>query len=218
MAYYTLVASLPHLPPHFDVERNPITRPRLVDRLKLLNESDATILQQLIDFLTWDRQPLDQTDEQVVREYERVTNKVRHPLVLEIVDNRMNIRTIVSALRRRRGGEGPPTGVGQLVAPIRRHWNDPHFRLHRQFPFIEEFEARMSAGDAVSAERALFEFSWRIFCRVAAEFTFSFEAVLLYLARWEIVDRWTSRDADAGGNRFEQLIEETLGDYTALQF
>ena len=53
---------------------------------------------------------------------------------------------------------------------------------------------------------------------MANNFTFSFEAVLLYLARWEIVDRWTSRDADAGLVRFDQMIEETLGEYATAQF
>jgi hypothetical protein len=38
----------------------------------------------------------------------------------------------------------------------------------------------------------------------------------LYLARWEIIDRCTSRDAEAGRERFDNLITETLGDYANL--
>ena len=36
----TLIASLPHLPPNFDVVRPPITRPRLLDRFRMLNAGD----------------------------------------------------------------------------------------------------------------------------------------------------------------------------------
>ena len=53
---------------------------------------------------------------------------------------------------------------------------------------------------------------------MAAEFTFSFEAVPLYVARWEILNRWTTRDLDTGKQRFEHLMQETLGEYAAVQF
>ena len=127
------------------------------------------------------------------------------------------MRTIVGAFRRRRDGEEPPIGVGRLVRPIRDHWKEPQFGLQRQFSWIESFEKFMLAGEAVEAERVLYEYSWESRCRMAAQFHFSFEAVLLYLARWSIVDRWTSRDVEAGHARFDQLLEETLGDYAKLK-
>lgn len=215
--YFTLIASLPHLPAHFDVDRPPVTRPRLEQLLKMVHEEDARVLQQLTDFLHWDRQPIDQTDDQVVQRYERLKEQTHHPLVLEVVEHRINVRTIVSALRRQRDGSGPPVGVGRLVEPIRRHWHAPQFGLQRRFPWIEEFAELMVAGEAVRAERVLFEFTWRTWCRMSTGFTFSFEAVLLYLARWSIVDRWTSRNAETGRTRFDQLVEETLGEFTTLQ-
>ena len=218
MAYYTLIASLPHLPTHFDVERPPLSRPRLIERLKLLAEPDALVLRQLVDFLAWDRQPLTRDDEQVVAEYERLTEETAHSLVLELIEHRIDVRTIVGALRRKRNGGGPPIGVGRLVEPIRRGWNLPWFGLLQRFPWMEAFDERMRAGEAVAAQRILFETTWRTWQRLAAEFTFSFEAVLLYWARWEIVERWTSRDAGTGRTRIDQIIEETLGEYAALRF
>ncbi len=218
MRYYTLIASLPHLPPHFDVERPPITWPRLEQRLKLLREEDVIVLERLTNFLAWDRQPLDRTDEDVVGEYDRLMSVLQNRLVIDIVNHRMDVRTIVSALRRKREGMGPPIGVGRLVEPIRRNWQRPFFQLQRRHPWVEEFANRMSAGEAAEAERLLFEVTWKTWSRMAAEvFPFSFEAVLLYIARWAIVDRWTSRDSEKGRVRFEQLIEETLGDYANLQ-
>ncbi len=218
MAYYTLIASLPHLPAHFDVTRPPLTRLQLQQRLTMLSDEDAQTLRQLQNFLAWDRQLTDRTDEQVVQHYKQLKQQIRHSLVFEIIEHRINVRTIVGALRRRHNGEGPPVGVGRLVDPIRRQWKEPQFGLQKRYPWIEGFEQKMLAGNAVEAQKVLFEFTWSTWCRMAAEFTFSFEAVLLYLARWAIVNRWTSRSAEAGRARFDQLIEETLGEYAHLQF
>jgi len=218
VAYYTLIASLPHMPAHFDVPRPPITRMRLEQRLTMLSEEDTETLQQLLDFLAWDRQPTDQTDEEVVQHYHQLRRRIHHPLIWQIVEQRIDLRTIVSALRRRRRGEGPPEGVGELVDPIRRRWQEPFFGLLQRHPWIEGFQKNMESGDAMEAERILYESVWVFRCRMAAEFTFSFEAVLLYLARWSIVDRWTSRDGVAGRARFDQLIEETLGKYATIDF
>ena len=218
MQYYTLIASLPHLPPHFDVPRPPISRPRLNQRLKELKEDDARVIKQLSDFLAWDRQTLDRSEKDVIADYERISEEIHHPVVMKIVDHRIDMRTIVGALRRRRDGNGPPQGVGRLVRPIQDRWKEPQFGLQRQFRWIERFEHLMLGGDAVAAERLLYQDNWDLSCRMASEFRFSFEAVLLYLARWSIVDRWTSRDAEAGISRFDQLLEETLGDYAQLEF
>ena len=144
MAYYTLIASLPHLPPHFDVVRPPITRPRLRERFQMLSDADTSILRPLADFLIWDRQPMDRGDEQVVEEYRRLKERARHSLVLELMEHRIDVRTIVGALRRKRRGDGPPIGVGRLVEPIRRGWILPWFGLERRFDWIEEFDRQMA--------------------------------------------------------------------------
>ena len=46
--------------------------------------------------------------------------------------------------------------------------------------------------------------------KLADNFHFSFETILLYLARWEIVDRWTRLDAAPGRQRFDRLLAQTL--------
>jgi hypothetical protein len=217
MPYHTLLASLPHLPTHFDVPRPPISRLRLEQRLTMLNEHDAAILQQLSDFLTWDRQTMGRSEQDVIEDYNQLHEEIRHPIVLQIIDDRINMRTVVSALRRHRDGQGPPLGVGQLVRPIRDHWNRPQFELGHRFPWIEEFERAMLAGESIAAERILYEHSWRTSCGLASQFQFTFEAVLLYLTRWSIVDRWTSRDEEAGRTRFLHLLDETLGEYARLE-
>ena len=214
--YYTLIASLPNLPSHFDVERTPITRPRLAERLQMLHPRDAAVIEQVAAFLAWDRQPLDRTDQEVIATYDKLMVQISNPVLRELVETRMDTRTISSGLRRRRAGLPPPPGVGKWVAHIRRHYNHPEFNLQGRYPWIGRMDRLTEQGDAMAAQRLLFDVNYRQWSRIAERYTFSFEAVILYLARWEIIDRWTSRDADTGRQRFEQLITETLGDYAHL--
>jgi hypothetical protein len=216
MHYYTLIASLPPLPPHFDVERTPISRPRLRERLKQLEAPDAETIRQLANFFRWDRQVIRQDEDAICQQYRELMQNPQ-PLIREIVNHRINVRTIVAALRRRRDGLEPPTAVGDLVLPIQQRWHEPNFGLSQRYPWIEAFMEHAGAGRTEAAERTLFEFSWRIWSRMASRFNFSFEAVPLYLARWEIVDRWTSRDRDTGQARFEHLTLEALGPYADLE-
>ena len=65
-------------------------------------------------------------------------------------------------------------------------------------------------------EQIILEISWDHWYKLAEHYFFSFEAVLIYLARWEIINRWLSRDAQLGQERFEQLVTESLSEYVNL--
>ena len=71
----------------------------------------------------------------------------------------------------------------------------------------------LGTTDCLAVERMLLEVAWNHWTKLAEQYFFSFEAVLLYLARWEIINRWISRDAVLGRQRFEQLVTESLDEY-----
>ncbi|MBX3416784.1 MAG: DUF2764 family protein [Pirellulaceae bacterium] len=204
------------MPKHFDVERVPISAPRLEERLKMLAEEDAQVVRQWTGFLNWDRQVLDRTDEDVAKGYHEMMARISNETLREMIEFRMDTRTIIAAVRRRRAGLPPPTGVGQWVEQIRGNYDHPEFRLQGRFGWIGKLDQALQSGEAMVAQRLLFEANYRNWARMAERFTFSFEAVLLYLARWEIIDRWTSRNESAGKLRFETMITETLGEYAHL--
>jgi hypothetical protein len=215
--YYTLIGSLPALPSHFeDAERVPISSRGLDERLKMLDPDAAEVIKQLGDFLLWDRQPLDRTDDEFCRHYERIVASVNHRFVRDIVEEVMTRRTILSGLRRRRLGWGPPTGVAWVARHITQHWAHPDFRLAARFPWIVEMDAQLCGDSPFELERMGLQIAWTYVKRLADQYQFSFEAVLLYLIRWEIVYRWTRRDAQAGQEKFEQLAAEAMGEFANM--
>lgn len=208
--YYSLVASLPHMPRTFEVERVPISRIRLQERLKLLGDRDKNTVEQVQSFLVWDRQLPELTDEDVQTGYDHLLNSISNSLVRDIINHRMDVRTITCALRRRRLGLEPPHAVGQYVGHIRKHWQHPDFQLVRVHPWIPRVRDALDAGEPLQVDRQLLNATWSRWVKLADEFTFSFETVLLYLARWEIVDRWTRLDETAGRQKFDEILATTL--------
>jgi hypothetical protein len=78
-AYYTLVASLPHLP-HFErAEWLPLSRRQLDRRLALLAPEHAAQLARAEHLVQWQRQPITRTGEQVAGEYAEVLARCTHP-------------------------------------------------------------------------------------------------------------------------------------------
>lgn len=211
MLYYTLVSSLPTLPRHFDVEHTHIRWARIAPRLSMLSDEDAQVLRQLNDFLAWDRQPPSKTDEEVVSHFEEMRRSISDPTVLEIATYRIRLRTIVAALRNRRDGLGPPAGVGRILETVRTYWDHPTFRLQRRRPWISELAQRLVGGDVMATERLLYDITWEKWTRMSDKaHAFSLPRVLLYLAKWSILDRWVSRDPDVGRARFDALLQEAL--------
>jgi hypothetical protein len=215
--YYTLIGSLPALPTHFaDVERVPISSLRLDERLKMLRPEDTQTIENLTDFLAWDRQPLEKSDEAVCRHYEAFMAHEKNPMARNVIEQAMTIRTIVAALRRRQRGLEPSSSNGPWMEHIRRNWKHADFRLGQRFPWIREAEARLGEQPPSQADRALLEIVWKIAKRLSDEYQFTFEAVILYLVRWELVNRWTSRDAAKGREQFETLVRDAMAQYADM--
>lgn len=211
--YYMLVTSLPYMPRTFQVERVPISRLCLAERLKLLSQADANVVDQVQRFLQWDRQPTARMDQEVQQEYDRLMGSISNPLVRRIIEYRMDVRTITSALRRRRLGMAAPSGVGQWVNHIRVNWNHDDFRLAREHPWITHVRKALTANKPLEVERLLLQATWTEWTRLAETYYFDFESVLLYLSRWEIVDRWTRLNESQGRDRFNTLLKEALGEH-----
>ncbi len=215
--YYMLISSLPPLPPDFKVDRLPISAERLRARLRMLEPEDAREMDRLEDFLKWSRQFEEPNDAAVVKRYEALMQGVRTPLIQEVLTAMMDVRMITTALRRRRFGLGPPPiGIGRWFVHIRRHFNQPDFRLGRVFPGIPGFGPMIEQGDVLNVYRGMMGATWAYFKKRADDYYFSFEAVVLYVARWNIIRLWQGLKAERGRAIFENLIKEALGEHANI--
>ena len=217
--YYQLVASLPALPHFRQARLLPLSRRRLEDRLTLLHEDDRAELVATERLVAWHRQPVGRTTEQIAAMYEETMGTIRTRELRDLVEFRMNMRTVMVALRLKRQGRAVPLerwGVGPYVRMIETRWAEPEFGLAAVFPWIGEARTLLDQGDAMGLESLLMEWSWRRLSRIAERHPFAFEQVFAYAYKWDILRRWLSYDAEAARERFEQLLSEVTRDHQDL--
>jgi hypothetical protein len=217
--YYQLVASLPALPSFRQARLLPLSRRRLEERLALLHEDDLAELMGAERLVGWHRQPIGRTTEQVAAMYEEVMSTTRSRALKDLVEFRMNMRTVMVALRVKRRGQGIPSwrwGVGPYVRMIETRWSEPEFGLAAVFPWIPEARAYLDQGDAMGLESLLMDRSWKRLSQIAERHPFRFEQVFAYAFKWDILRRWLSYDAEQARESFEKLISEVTRDHQNL--
>ncbi len=216
--YVTLMSSLPALGDLFKAQQTPISRIKLEQRLKLLTPEDRAALQQIEGLLRLSNQPLDRTDAEMVVMTRKLINDLESPLLKDLVDQLMEARTVLAALRRRSKGEtNPPTeknwGYGRWVKRIERHWSEPGFRLERIVPWVIQANQLLHQKDFAELERILLNQLWNTYSRLSQEHYFDFEAVVLYVLRWNLINRRVNFDPDTAVQRFHALVDSAIGKF-----
>lgn len=218
--YYTLVASLPVLARFDRVPRLPINRERLDARLRMLSAEHAAIVTQVQDFLHWQRQPMERTGAAVLASYRTLMATVSQPSVHGMVEYRMMLRTLMAGLRARHAGHSRPLGPGFGIGPwseyIARNWELPDFGLRFVQPWIGKARELLEAGDSVALERYLMGLGWTHLERLQEGHYFDFDAVLVYLFKWDLVERWQRWSRELAVSRFRRLSEEGLAGHARL--
>jgi hypothetical protein len=217
--YYQLVASLPALPDFRQSKLLPMSRRRLEERLSLLHADDLDELVRTERLVSWHRQPVSRTNEQIAGMYQEVVAHNRTPELLNIVDFRMNIRTLMVALRLKRQGKSAPSGqwgTGPYTRVIESRWADAEFGLSAAFPWIVEAQVFLEQGDALGLETLMMGESWKKLSQISDAHPFGFEQVFAFVYKWDILHRWLSYDAEKARERFEELILEVTSDHQNL--
>ena len=87
-----------------------------------------------------------------------------------------------------------------------------------------EFEEAMkvddilSGSDLVNREKGLDDILWDKVDSLATFHYFDIDAVLAYIAKLHIVNRWLALDEEAGRDRFRRLIKEVRGSYKGVKY
>lgn len=219
--YAMLLASLPYHGPLFGAKQTPLSRIRLNQRLALLDPIEARCLQDARRLIEWAQQEPGMTDAAAVMRARQLIDDIASPFVRDLVTWRLEMRTLIAALRRRRRGERAPRGrhwgFGRWVGRIAQHWSEPGFGLEPAFPWLPEAARLLERGTAVALERLLLGVAWDHLERVSDGHYLDFEAVVIYVLRWDMIARWTTYDGEEAVRRFDELVEQAMSGLDAVQ-
>jgi len=219
--YVMLIASLPYHGPLFTAKRTPLSRIQLERRLAMLEPEDKALLARIERVLQWDQIETGLADSDLIARTHALMDDLSEPGLREAVQSRMELRTVVAALRRRQMGQGPPNdseslGYGRWVRHIRAHWHEPAFGLARTFKWLPQAEAHIAAGEALALEKLLLQEVWTQLGHLSDHHAFDFTAVVIYVLRWNVIDRWTRYHAEDAKARYADLLDEALGVHADL--
>ncbi len=214
--YVQLVASLPALGPILAAKTAPINRVRLQARLqRMLRPEHRAEIQAAASILDWSCQAMLTTDADIVSHARKIIPTLKSESLRLLVHEQLEQRTVLAALRRRHAGQDAPAageiwGYGRYVDRIRAKWREADFGLGRSLKWLLPAKDKLDKADAAGLERILLEAAWRQADRLARAHDFDFEAVALYVVRWDLLDRWTRYDAEAAAARFDALVADAL--------
>ncbi|WP_299747902.1 hypothetical protein [uncultured Tateyamaria sp.] len=219
-AYVALVSSLPSSERLFVAKRPPLSRLRLNRRLSALSEKHAQTLARIERLLSWSAYDPGSDLNTLVGRAKILMSDLPHRTLRRIVDERMELRTAVAALRMRHGGAKPPDGdwgYGVWTSQIAANWREPAFGLERSLPWLRQAGQLLEQGDPLGLQRHLLDVTFRQLQRHAGRHHFDFEAVVIYVLKWNIFDRWAKADSVAAAQRFTELSEDALKNFPHLQ-
>ena len=220
--YITLISSLPpHIPQLFASRRPPISRIKLDERLQMLSSQHVQDLEVIENLVHWDRMAISMTDLEMIQRGEATMRHLKSSFIKDIIIWRLANRTIIVALRRRLRGLDVSTpkerwGFGRWVSHIEKNWHEPTFRLEKIIPWLPEAYQLLQEKNHLGLERLLLSLAWDYYGRVAAGHYFDFEAVVIYVLRWDVIDRWSRYNNKLATHRLERMLKSGLGDYNAI--
>lgn len=219
--YYTITASLPALPRFDRARRLPITRRQLDARLAMLADDDRETVRALERFLEWQHHPIEEDNRAILAAYGTLLEDTGNATLRDMMIHRMNLRTVMAALRRRHGGHGPPGageiwGAGRWVRHVEANWSDPHLGLSAAQPWVTQAADLLADGESLELERLLMGLVWDHLDQLTQTRPFSLERVLAYVFQWDILNRWLAYDAAAARERLEDLAGDAIDGYSPL--
>lgn len=211
--YTTLICSLPGFESLTSLRRTPISRIQLRQRLRMLEPQDFEDIEILGELLDWFRQPAERSDQDFIRLLEKRLQQVRSEFIVESIVWRLELRSIIAALRHKRAGSTPATqswGYGRWQVLMQRHWQESLMGMEKLHPWVTNARKLLEEDKAYELEKFILLHVWNWLKRREIEHEFDFPAVAIYRMKWDLAARWTSYDTTAAENRFRRILADTL--------
>lgn len=216
--YAMLIGSLPvHPTDLLAAKQTPLSRIRLDERLRLLEEKDTQDLRRIEELLHWSQIP-EATDEFIIKKSGEVIAAIHDRFLRDMIIWRLELRTLMVALRMRHAGytptaERPFIGFGQWLGYVQSHWQKPDFGLGLRMPWLVIASQLLSRNQTLALEKLQLNLVWQQFALAGGQHYFDFPAVVIYVLRWDIINRWTHYQADEAIKRFDAITEAALAEF-----
>jgi len=220
--YAMLMCSLPvHPSKLFSNQQTAISGIQLDKRLALLDAQDAKDLLCIEELLFWS-QISDATDEFIIKKSLEIIDSIHDGFLRNVLTWRLELRTLLCALRLRCAGLGQPpknsfVGIGRWLSYIESNWDKPDFGLGFRAPWLNTANQLLIENRSFELEKLLMEITWKYYATESNQHFFDFPAVVIYVLRWDIINRWTLYHADLAVKHFDELVENGL-DTVTLEF
>jgi len=210
-----LMSSLPRHDNNLDKEKIvPLSRIQLDKRLAILDEKDLADLLKIEGLLHWSHMNED-IDQVFVNRTTESIESIDNTFIKSIVIWRLEIRIILAAIRMRHQGlKHAPTkeqlGFDYWNYYISNYWNEVDFGLGKQLPWLAQANEYLVTNQSLQLEKLLYKVVWEHYHRQNFAHYFDFEAVIIYVLRWDIVSRWIKKNNELAIKRFDSLVETGL--------
>ncbi len=213
---YTMLMS--SLPPHnlnlFKTRHPPISKIQLERRLQWLEPQDAEDLEKIQGLLYWANLN-DETDAEFIQNTEKMLATIKNSFLRDVISWRLELRTIILALRKRHLAKEKASyetglGFGKWPFYIEKNWQQPDFGLSRQIPWINQANELIENHDSFVLEKMLLEMVWQHYEQFGNGHYFDFEAVIIYVLRWDVINRWNKYNSQQALERFSSILQSNL--------
>ncbi len=215
--YYTLITSLPHINSLFDNRVTPLSRYQLDKRLAMLPEQEQSLLASIESLMFWEYLADDVNDQVLIRLATQTVNSIKSRSLRDLINRGLDRKTMLAALRRKNKGESMPTqncwSYGTRYEYIRRNWNSPILGLGGAFPRVHAIVEAMDKQNPLEVEKIILQCMWDNLDEMSVRHQFDFESIVVYVMRWNLVQRWVSHDKERASQRFDELVNHGLGEF-----
>lgn len=212
--YVTLISSLPGTDGLFKAKLPPLSRLKLHKRLKSLTPGDRERLELVENCLEWKEMNEGFKDAAILKRGKALFAAVRNKTLKRLILERLELRTLILAMRKRKRGETAPSetgwGFGRWQQHIARHWHEPDFSLSNVFDWANEANQLIQQEHAFKLEKLLLEVSYKQLLRHSGNHEFDFEAVVIYVMKWNIINRSINYNSHKAERRFTSILAQEL--------
>ncbi len=209
--YVMLLTSLPRHPEHlFSAKRPPVSRIQLDKRLAQLTPEHQRQLQCVEQLAHW-RMIENLDDDSLLSQETRLLAELTDASVREMVRWRLNLRSLVAALRMKRQGlaisNDDKAVLGEQAWIMARNWQTDDLGLGYHYPWLSQAWQHLQARQSHDVEKLLLSEVWNYYTRLGQYHAFDFPAVVIYVLKWDVLHRFVQHDAATAWSRFRQLID-----------